>query len=164
MRLCRNQFTGGRTQTTIPAIKTVKAYAAASGKSVPSKFPETGQNQENNRLSYGASAQQIDQLNLDCLHDKGFQGKGVLIAVFDTGFPGVNTNAAFDSLRQQNRILTTRNFVSKPTTVYGTHDHGAMVFSIIAANQPGTYVGGAARATFALALTEYLPTETTRKN
>lgn len=143
-----------------PAIKSIKAYATNNSKTVPAKFPENKQEQNNNRLNYGASAAQTDQLNLDCMHDKGYQGKGVLIAVFDTGFPGVNTVAAYDSLRQQNRILATRNFVSKPTTVYGTHDHGAMVLSIIAANRPGIFVGGAARATFALALTEYLPTET----
>lgn len=143
-----------------PAIRTAKAFASEPGKLAPTKFPAEVQNQNNSRLSYGAAGQQIEQLNLDCMHDKGFQGKGVLVAIFDTGFPGINTLAAYDSLRQQNRILTTRNFVSKNTTVYGTHDHGAMVFSTMAANVPGTFVGAAARATYALAITEYLPTET----
>lgn len=143
-----------------PAIKNLKAYGVSQAKTTSPKFTAASASSGNSRLNYGASAAQIDQLNLDCLHDKGYQGKGVLIAVFDTGFPGVNTVAAYDSLRQQNRILATRNFVSKPTSVYGTHDHGAMVLSIIAANRPGVYVGGAAQATFALALTEYLPTET----
>ena len=147
-------------QELFPAIKTVKAYSENTGKAAPSKFPEPVQRQSNGRLSYGASAAQIDQLNLDCMHDKGYQGKGVLITVVDTGFPGVNTNAAYDSLRLQNRILTTRNFVIKTNSVYGTHDHGALVLSIIAANRPGIFVGGAAQATFALALTENMASET----
>src|SRR5688572_28339361 len=144
----------------VPAIKELKIYTTSNVKAAPDKFPESAKNNNNNRLNYGITAQQIDQLNLDCLHDKGFQGKGVWVAVFDTGFPGVNTLAAYDSLRQQNRILTTRNFVSKPTTVYGTHDHGELVFSTMAVNLPGTFVGAAARATYALAITEYIPTET----
>ncbi|KAA9340241.1 S8 family peptidase [Adhaeribacter soli] len=147
-------------QKQFPAIKTIKVYGSKTEKPAPAKFPEVRTNQSNTRLSYGASAAQIDQLNLDCMHDKGYQGKGILITVIDTGFPGVNTNAAYDSLRLQNRILATRNFVSKPTTVYGSYSHGTFVFSTMAANKPGVYVGAAAQATYALALTENMASET----
>ncbi|MFC5271109.1 S8 family peptidase [Adhaeribacter terreus] len=147
-------------QQKFPAIRSVKKLAVTAAQAT-NKLPETKtENNQNSRLSYGASEQQIEQLNLDCLHDKGYQGKGVLVAILDSGFPGVNTGSVFDSLHLQNRILATRNFVNKGNTVYGTHDHGTAVFSIIAANSPGTYVGGAAQATFALALTENTTSET----
>ncbi|MDX5345905.1 MAG: S8 family serine peptidase, partial [Hymenobacteraceae bacterium] len=101
-----------------------------------------------------------DQVNLSCLHDRGYQGRGSLIAVFDTGFPGVNLTAPFDSLRQQNRIVATGNFVSGGSAVYHSYEHGTNVLSIIAANQAGTYVGAAAQASFALAITENMASET----
>ena len=145
-------------QQKFPAIKAVeklKPTPAQAG----SKLPDVN-NYQNGRLSYGAAADQIDQLNLDCMHDKGYQGKGVVIAVLDSGFPGVNTGTVYDSLRLQNRILATRNFVNSSNSVYGTHDHGTSVLSIIAANSPGIYVGGAVQATFALALTENSNSET----
>ncbi|MBK0403196.1 S8 family peptidase [Adhaeribacter sp. BT258] len=160
MALIETDWSETALQRKFPAIRSVKKVAAPV-KGEKNKFPEVKPaNNQNSRLSYGAAADQIDQLNLDCLHDKGCQGKGVLVAIFDSGFPGVNTGTVYDSLRLQNRILATRNFVNRANTVYGTHDHGTAVFSIIAANSPGDYVGGAAQATFALALTENTASET----
>src|SRR5688572_20456356 len=64
----------------IPAIKELKIYTTSNVRSAANKFPESANNNNNNnRLNYGITAQQIDQLNLDCLHDKGFQGKGVWV-------------------------------------------------------------------------------------
>jgi serine protease AprX len=146
-------------QNEFPGIRTVSLQPKKSERTNP-KFEENKQENAANRLNYGATAAQIDQLNLDCMHDKGYQGKGVLVALLDTGYPGVNTAAGYDSLRQQNRILATRNFVIKSNGVYGTHDHGAAVLSTMAANQPNVFVGGAARATYALAITENMASET----
>lgn len=111
-------------------------------------------------VDYGNTQAQIALMNLDCLHNKGYQGTGSLVAVFDTGFLGVDTISAFDSIRLQNRFIATRNFVNPAQSVYSTDLHGTMVFSTMAGNRPGNFVGAAVNASYALAITENLGTET----
>lgn len=111
-------------------------------------------------VDYGNTLAQIAQLNLNCLHDKGHEGTGSLIAVFDTGFLGVDTISAFSHIFQQNRMVATRNFVNPAQSVYSTDLHGTMVFSVIAALRPGNFVGSAPGSSFALAITERLASET----
>ena len=47
---------------------------------------------------YGNASDQIEQLNGIALHNKGYDGEGVLIAVLDGGFCNVNTISALDHL------------------------------------------------------------------
>ncbi len=58
-------------------------------------------------------------------------GKGVRIAVFDAGFPNVNTHQAFKHLRDNHQIVKTWNFVKKKEDVYEANSHGRMVLSCI---------------------------------
>jgi subtilisin family serine protease len=111
-------------------------------------------------VDYGNTRAQIAQLRLDCLHEKGYQGSGRLIAVFDTGFLGVDTISAYRHIFEQSRMVATRNFVNPGQSVYSTDLHGSMVFSVIAALRPGNFVGSAPGASFALAVTERLGSET----
>ena len=62
----------------------------------------------------------------------GINGKGVRIAVFDGGFPQVNTHKAFKHLRDNNQIIKTWNFPNKKENVYGWNSHGLMTLSCIA--------------------------------
>ncbi len=111
-------------------------------------------------ISYGLTQFQIEQLNLDCLHERGFTGTGVLIAVFDAGFLNLDTISAFDSLWQQNRVLTYYDFVNHDTTIFDEHNHGMNVSSIIFGNLPGQMVGAAPHASLAMARTENVFSET----
>lgn len=70
--------------------------------------------------SYGASSEQVKQLNGNKLHNLGFRGKGMRIAVFDSGFNSVNVMSAFDSLRSNNQIVLTRDFVNPLSDIFGT--------------------------------------------
>ena len=56
-------------------------------------------------FNYGGSANQIEMLNGDFLHQQNFTGTGMTIAVMDGGFPGVNTFTAFQRMRDNNQIL-----------------------------------------------------------
>ena len=47
-------------------------------------------------IDYGQSKEQIEFLNLDCLHERGFTGKGVTIAHFDDGYDGFDEMKAFE--------------------------------------------------------------------
>lgn len=62
---------------------------------------------------------------------KNINGKGVRIAVFDGGFPQVNTHVAFKHLRDNKQIIKTWNFPNKKEDVYGWNSHGLMTLSCI---------------------------------
>ena len=61
--------------------------------------------------AYGTSANQIQMLNGQQLHQQNYTGSGKIIAVLDAGFPGVNTTQPFQRLRDNNQILGGYNFV-----------------------------------------------------
>jgi len=102
---------------------------------------------------------QIHLCQGEYLHNKGYRGSGKLIAVIDVGFSGADTIRAFDSLRQQNRIVDTRNFVLDTSFVFGYNQHGTQVLSCMASVVPGTHVGTAPDAAYALYLTDDAATE-----
>ena len=99
---------------------------------------------------YGNAYNQLKQLNGQYLHDKGFRGKGVQVAVLDAGFWHVNTIAAFDSLRNSKRILGTRDFVDPKSDFYNQHTHGMSVLSCMGSNFPGFLIGTAPDASYYL--------------
>ncbi|OSZ79470.1 hypothetical protein CAP35_14825 [Chitinophagaceae bacterium IBVUCB1] len=104
---------------------------------------------------YGAAYEQTRVVNGDHLHDRGYKGKGKLIAVMDEGFAGVDTGPAFDSVMKSGRMVDRYNFVYANTDVYSTFNHGTGCLSTMAGNMPGTYVGSAPEASYAVYVTEY---------
>ncbi len=87
--------------------------------------------------------------------EHGITGKGVRIAVFDAGFPDVDTHPAFKHLRDNKQIVKTWNFVKKKEDVYEANSHGRMVLSCIAGIMNGNrHLGMAPDAQFLLARTE----------
>ncbi len=103
---------------------------------------------------YGASYAQTQLVKGDFLHDRQFMGQDKLIAILDAGFKYADTNPAFDSLRQSGRIWDHYNFVLASDDVYGYDAHGTAALSTMAAYIPGTYVGSAPKAAYALYVTE----------
>ena len=103
---------------------------------------------------YGAALTQIKQINGIYLHRKGFRGQGMVIAVLDAGYSYVQTQPLFDSLRNDHRILGTRDFVNPGGDVYTQHYHGRMVLSCMAADIPGTMIGTAPKASYWLLRSE----------
>jgi subtilisin family serine protease len=107
------------------------------------------QSQKNNFSStyaYGPSLTQISQIGLDCMHNAGLRGNNMLIGVIDSGFEQVNINPVFDSLKNENRIIGTRDIVAGNSSVYEDHNHGAMVLSCISGNSPGNLIGTAPKS------------------
>jgi serine protease AprX len=98
---------------------------------------------------------QNSMVNGPALHNMGYRGKGVIIAVFDGGFKGTDTHPGFDSLRQSGRLLDLYDFtLRKKDTVYRYDYHGTECLSTIAGVIPGTYVGSAPDASYVLYRTE----------
>lgn len=107
-------------------------------------------------LNYGQAYNQAHMIAVDGLHDLGFTGQGMMIAVLDAGFYHVNQIAAFDSLWMNGQILGTRDFSIPGNNVFGDdmHTHGTSVLSTMGANLPGEMVGTAPHASFWLVRTE----------
>ncbi|HRP55780.1 S8 family serine peptidase [Agriterribacter sp.] len=113
----------------------------------------------NDHYSYGNMYAQVNIHEGEFLHNKGFRGEGMTIAVLDAGFYHYDTNPAFDSVRLNNQILGTWDFVDNKISVTEEHSHGMVCFSTIAANRPGLLVGTAPKAKFYLFRTEDVASE-----
>lgn len=125
-----------------------------NGQSAESNFNRGASDSNETSYDYGGSYTQNKQLNVICLHENGYRGQGMTIAVMDAGFFEVNTGAVFDSLRTRGGIVGTRNFADGGTDVYLGGGHGTAVLSCIAGNIPGVILGSAPLADFWLLRTE----------
>lgn len=105
-------------------------------------------------FTYGDSYNQIHLMNGEFLHDAGYTGQGMLIAVLDAGFYHVDQLSVFESLRNQNNIVATWDFVSGDSSVYEDATHGMSVLSTIAGNAPGSLIGTAPQSSFLLLRSE----------
>lgn len=108
----------------------------------------------NTNFNYGNAANQISMLKGDYLHQQGFTGAGMYIAVIDAGFPNVNTLTAFKRLRDNNQILGGYDFVARNTNFYTGNSHGTNVLSDIGGYIDGQFIGTAPDASFYLFRTE----------
>lgn len=99
-------------------------------------------------------------LGIDKMHEEGYTGKGVTIAVFDAGFPGSETASPLIHLQINEQIIGARDFV-RPwnQNVYSDNQHGTNVLSLIASYEPGKMVAGAPDANYILAMTEEIASE-----
>ena len=104
--------------------------------------------------NYGPSFTQANQIGADCMHNLGFRGQNIMIAVIDDGFNQADVNPVFDSLRNEGRLLGTRDIVAGNTAVFEDDSHGAMVLSLMAGNSPGNLIGTAPKANYWLLRSE----------
>lgn len=103
---------------------------------------------------------QLEMLGMDEMHADGYHGEGVIIAIMDGGFAGVNTQPSFQDV-YANRINTSVswNFVSNDANVYQYSEHGTGVLSVIGVHTEGEFTGGAYGASFQLYVTENVASE-----
>ena len=97
---------------------------------------------------------QLSLLQADVMHNEGINGQGMLIAVLDNGFKGVDKYEPFEHLWNDNRIVATKNFVDNSGTVFSEGDHGTAVFSTMSAKYEDIYAGVAFGASYILCVTE----------
>lgn len=100
---------------------------------------------------YGTAAQQIRLSQGHRLHEAGFRGKGITVAVIDAGFQNVDVIESMQNIH----LLGTRDFVSPlQNQVYQSSTHGTAVLSCMCMNQPESMVGTAPEASFWLLRSE----------
>lgn len=144
----------------LPFVASVQLTRPANVlKSAKSKFDRNVPDENFDPADYGTAVGQLTQLNGEYLHNLGYRGKGIHVAVLDAGFLNVNQYAAFDSLRLKSRLLGTRDFVNPKSNIYQENRHGMSVLSCMAGNLPGKLVGTAPDASYYLFRTEQDPSE-----
>lgn len=109
---------------------------------------------------YGSSYSQIAMHHGDYLHNRGFRGQGMLIAVIDAGFNNATQMSSLDSLWSENRVELVRDLIVPDGNVFIQHQHGSNVLSILAGLSPGILIGSAPKADYVLLRTEDATIET----
>lgn len=93
------------------------------------------------------------------MHNEGFYGQGMLVALMDGGYYGMDSAEPFDHLYSNNQVAYTYDFISKTSNVYQYSSHGTQVLSLMAAEKDNLYQGIIPEASFMLFVTENVPTE-----
>ena len=118
-------------------------------------------------LNYGDAADQLAQINVPAVHDLGYTGAGVTLAIMDTGFR--KTHNAFAQHYLNGRVLAEWDFVNDDgNTANEAEDndwssqwnHGTYIFSVSAGEDPGNMYGPAYHANIILCKTEDVRSET----
>ena len=113
-------------------------------------------------IDYGDGLSQIALLNGIPLHEEGFRGEGMLIAVIDGGFFGIETISFYQELENSGRFYGHYSLMPDfvDTLQSGWSEvHGTIVTSAMAANTNGEFVGTAPGASYALIHTEWVGSE-----
>jgi hypothetical protein len=106
---------------------------------------------------YGNGYSQINQINGIPVHQQGYTGEGVVIAVIDAGFHSVNSLPVFSNLYSEERLVFELDVVIPNGNIYVADDiyaHGTNVLSCMAAYTNNSFVGTAPKASYALIRTE----------
>ncbi len=98
--------------------------------------------------------EQNEMLGITEMHNRGYNGEGVFVAVFDGGFRGVDDSPFFDHLYENEQLKYTYDFVGNSPNVYRYGQHGTEALSCVAAYEPGILEAGAYAADIMLCITE----------
>jgi serine protease AprX len=105
-------------------------------------------------VDYGAAAKQAEILGIPFLHERGYTGAGITIAVLDAGFTNLSRCGVFDHSLQNGHLLGKNNTVNGSDTIERYSTHGTMVLSVITGYNPGVFMGTAYDADLLLAVAE----------
>lgn len=136
----------------VAGVKIVKRPAAKSAFTDKLDFAEI-------RAELPPYDRPLTQIDGYPVHNSGFTGKGVLIAVLDGGFLNADKISSLGKLRSRNGIKATYDFINNDESVYEYHNHGTAVMSVLAGQIPGIIQGTAPDADFLLLRTEDVTSE-----
>jgi serine protease AprX len=143
---------------TAPQIKAIESFPFVKGiipittKAVLCSFDTTYFPKEDR--TFELAKKQLNRMQGNKFIEQGINGKGIRIAIFDGGFPEVDTHPAFEHIRKEKRIIKTFDFTKKKEFVYAYNSHGLATFSDIAGIVDSVNFGLATGAEFLLARTE----------
>jgi hypothetical protein len=135
---------------TLPFVKDVKIVKSPAGKSMYADKLDFAADESD----FPAYDKPLTMTGGQALHNAGFDGKGILVAVLDGGFNDADIIPSLELLRNRKGIKTTRDFVTGNLNVYDHHTHGTAVLSVLAGQIEGVIRGTAPGADFMLFRTE----------
>lgn len=97
---------------------------------------------------------EVSQLDGSSLHDLGFKGAGMQIAILDGGFLNAAEMESVKHLYSSGRLLGTYDYVNRMENVYHTSAHGSAVWSLMGGENEQTIEGSAPEASYWLLITE----------
>ena len=110
---------------------------------------------DDTELNYGASFNQLNQINVIALHDMGITGEGVLVCLLDTGyllshlaFQNMNIVAVWDFINGDSVVT------NQPGDPEAQDDHGTLTLSACGSAVDGQLYGPAFGASFMAGKTE----------
>ena len=116
-------------------------------------------------LNYGNSLNQLIQIGVVNMHNKGLHGEGVTLAILDTGFR--KSHEAFAAHYADGRVIAEYDFIfndsntaNEPIDDLTQWDHGTYIWSVSGGQSDGDIYGPAYEASFLLAKTEDIRSET----
>jgi len=101
----------------------------------------------------------ISMINGYPMHDSGYNGKNILIAILDGGFLYSEQISSLNDLRARHGIKRTWDFVKNTESVYNASVHGTAVLSVMAGELTGLIEGTAPGADYLLLKTEDVESE-----
>ncbi len=149
----------------VAEIRPMLGYAKKYDVEDRGKDKNSSQSLGSDDLSYGASYGQLNQINVIPAHNAGYNGAGVLVAMFDTGFR--TTHTVFQNIIMSGRLIAEHDFVfddddvdNEPEDWPSAWDHGTLTWSTLGGSWEGYHYGPAYGADFVLAKTEDIRSET----
>lgn len=127
-------------------LKDTTAYFKTLVKTNPISIPRSVKD----AAYYGTAWDNININKGQVLHDSGFKGSGMEIAVMDVGFYNFLSNPLLKDIS----LKGAKSFIYETPDPYAMGNHGVYVTSCMATNQPNSYVGTAPGASYWLFATE----------
>ncbi len=144
----------------VDSIKYIAKGPRLSYEQIPFEIPESFKTP---KAIAATTELQLAMLRADSMHNDGYQGEGMYIAILDAGFPGVNEYKPFAHIHQENRLIAYKDFVTNSGNPFlyssSANAHGTSVLSTIAMDYGDEVKGMAPKAGFILCVTEDVASE-----
>ena len=139
----------------LPFVREVKKIWASPDSMRAQKrehiVPELKPGEKTPESIYGVGEKSIDIINGKPLHQAGFKGQGMVIAILDGGFMNADKLEGF----KNTRILGSQDCgYPRVESIFAEADHGTKVLSCMGTNLPDMFIGTAPEASYWLIRSE----------
>ena len=111
--------------------------------------------------NYGPSITQLNGINAKAAQDSGYTAAGVIVAMLDTGFNKAHpANAPLKRIAEYDFVNHDTETANQAGDIAAQWEHGTGTWSVAGGYAPNNLIGPAYNASFLLAKTEQVPTET----